>query len=116
MIPRHIKSEIESTLNEEILSTNNQSGGDINSAAIINFEHGYSCFLKWNGSAPERMFETEAKGLALLSDADTELIIPEVLLTGRDFLLLSFIESGTEHSDSSFKFGAELAKLLIILA
>ncbi len=111
MIPEYIKSEIQSGLNAEIVSSEHQTGGDINSAAIINFENGYSYFLKWNDAAPERMFETEAKGLELLSDADTELIIPEVILIGIDFLLLSLIESGTENSDSSFQFGAELAKL-----
>lgn len=111
MIPEHIKFLIESTLNEEIISAKNQSGGDINSAAIINFENGYSYFIKWNGSAPECMFETEAKGLELLSDTDAELIIPEVILMGKDFLLLSLIESGIENPDSSFQFGVELAKL-----
>ncbi len=111
MIPEHIKSEIESTLNQEIISANNQSGGDINDASIIKLSDGESLFLKWNGSAPECMFETEAKGLELLSDTDAELIIPEVILMGKDFLLLSLIESGTENPDSSFQFGVEFAKL-----
>jgi len=111
MIPEHIKSKIEGELNVEITSTRPQSGGDINQAAILNFENGYSRFLKWNDSAPEHMLETEAKGLELLSDADTELIIPEVILIGKDFLLLSLIESGTENSDSGFQFGVQLAKL-----
>ena len=111
MIPERIKSEIESTLNEEIISAKNQSGGDINNASIIKLSSGKSFFLKWNGSAPEGMFKTEAKGLELLSDTDAELIIPEVILMGKDFLLLSLIESGKENPDSSFQFGVELAKL-----
>lgn len=111
MILDHISSQIESEVGQKIIASHSQSGGDINQATILNFENGYSCFLKWNDSAPASMFETEAKGLELLSNANTELIIPEVILIGKDFLLLSLIESCSANSASDFNFGVQLAKL-----
>lgn len=111
MIPDHIKSVIELRLDDEIISSKNQSGGDINKASILELRNGDSFFLKWNNSAPEHMFEAESMGLKLLSGTKTELQIPNVILTGRNFLLLSVLTSGAENSDSSFRFGTELAKL-----
>lgn len=111
MVPEHISVRIESELNKKITRSESQSGGDINQAAIISFDDNTQYFIKWNTSVSTSMFETEAKGLRLLFDADTDLVIPEVILTGNDFLLLSLIESGNEHSDSGFQFGVELAKL-----
>jgi len=111
MILDHISSQIESEVGQKIIASHSQSGGDINQATILNFENGYSCFLKWNDSAPASMFETEAKGLELLSNVNTELIIPKVILMGKDFLLLSLIESGSANSGSDFNFGVQLAKL-----
>jgi fructosamine-3-kinase len=111
MIPEHIKSSIESELDDEILSSRSQSGGDINKASIIELSSGDSNFLKWNISAPEHMFETESNGLKLLSDAETNLNIPDVILIGKDFLLLSLLKPSSHNSNSSYEFGIELAKL-----
>tara|TARA_R110002126_G_scaffold37614_2_gene113176 strand:+ start:5212 stop:6069 length:858 start_codon:yes stop_codon:yes gene_type:complete len=111
MIPEHIKVEIEHDLNNSIVDAQSQSGGDINQAAILSLDSGDSYFLKWNNSAPDSMFETEAKGLELLFDTDTELIIPRVKLVGKNFLLLSLINSGSKKTSSDFDFGVELAKL-----
>ncbi|MBO6621848.1 MAG: fructosamine kinase family protein [Balneola sp.] len=111
MIPEHIKSVIELRLNDEIISSKIQSGGDINNASIIKLTGGESFFLKWNSSAPDHMFEAESKGLRLLADAKTNLIIPDVILTGKNFLLLSLLVPGSGNSDSAYNFGTELAKL-----
>lgn len=111
MIPEHTKVSIENKLDSKIISTRAQSGGDINQAHILTFEGGESYFLKWNTSAPSTMFATEAKGLKLLSEASTNFVIPRVILNGKDFLLLSLIESRAGNPDSRFQFGVELAKL-----
>ncbi len=111
MIPSHIKSEIERSLDDEILDVKHQSGGDINQAAILTFESRDSLFLKWNSSAPKRMFETEANGLELLRQPDTDLIIPEPFNFGDDFLLMAVVEQAVLTSDSAFRFGIQLAKL-----
>jgi fructosamine-3-kinase len=111
MIPEHIKSKIEVHFNEKIINFKSQSGGDINDAAIITVESEVSYFLKWNTNASPSMFHTEAKGLKLLSDAKTSILIPLVILSGKDFLLLSVIEAGTKSANSDLEFGMELAKL-----
>jgi len=111
MIPEHIKSVIELKLDDKIVSSRIQSGGDINHASIVEMSKSDSYFLKWNGSAPEHMFETESKGLKMLSGANTDLIIPEVVEVGKNFLLLSLLVPGSGNSDSAYDFGTGLAKL-----
>lgn len=111
MIPDHIKSVIELKLDDEIISSKNQTGGDINNASIIKLSDGESLFLKWNDSAPDYMFETESKGLMILSGANTDLVIPDVVEAGKNFLLLSLLVPGSENSESAYNFGTELAKL-----
>lgn len=109
MLPESLKAEIESRLESRIVTINLLHGGDINSAAKITLDSGEPLFLKWNKSAPENMFQTEAHGLELLRSADTDIIIPNVLLFGDEFLLLEFIEES--NTGSSFDFGVQLAKL-----
>ncbi|MEQ8579139.1 MAG: fructosamine kinase family protein [Balneola sp.] len=111
MIPEHIKSVIELKLDDKIVSSKIQSGGDINNASIIKLSDGESLFLKWNGSAPEHMFEKESNGLKILSDANTGLVIPDVVEVGKDFLLLSLLIPNSGNSGSAYGFGTELAKL-----
>ena len=69
-------------------------GGCINNALKINTIKGFF-FLKWNESdASVQMFETEAKGLQLLSDTAC-VRIPNILSYGKNenkaYLLLEFI-------------------------
>lgn len=111
MIPDHIKSVIELRFNDEVISSDSQSGGDINNASIIKLSAGESFFLKWNNSAPEYMFEAESKGLKILSEANADLVIPEVVEVGKDFLLLSLLIPGSANLESAYNFGTELAKL-----
>tara|TARA_R110000868_G_scaffold259361_7_gene517388 strand:+ start:10264 stop:11112 length:849 start_codon:yes stop_codon:yes gene_type:complete len=109
MIPESIKLLIQSQLEVNVTSETPLHGGDINQAAKITTDSRDRFFLKWNTSAPADMFEVEAKGLELLDSALTDLIIPEVILIGDDFLLLEFIEES--NHGSSFDFGVQLAKL-----
>jgi len=53
------------------------------------------------------MFQTEAAGLSLLSSAESGLIVPNPLLTGEDFLLMTFIEEA--NRGDSYLFGSKLA-------
>ncbi len=111
MIPEHIKSVIELKLDDKIVSSKIQTGGDINHASIVEMSKNDSYFLKWNGSAPEHMFKTESNGLKMLSGANTDLIIPDVVEVGKDFLLLSLLVPDSGNSGSAYGFGTELAKL-----
>lgn len=111
MLPEAIKEQIRQELNLEIQSIQSVHGGDINQAAKIVLGDGKELFVKWNNSAPENMFETEAKGLQLLNSADTDLQIPSPVLVKEDFLVLDWIEEGGGKQHSAQDFGKELAKL-----
>lgn len=109
MTPESIKIAIESKLEQRIVLQEPLHGGDINSAVKLGMDSGEIYFLKWNKNASKDMFEAEARGLQLLASADTELIVPQVLAVGKEYLLLEFIEE--RNSGASFDFGVQLARL-----
>lgn len=116
MLPDSLRSEIEKQLGHNIQSVKRVSGGSINEAAKLNIEELGRCFLKWNRSADPDMFVKEVTGLNLLSDANTGLRIPEVMLQGTHdgqigYLLLEFIEDGRPGNRSAENFGEQLAAL-----
>jgi len=108
--PESIRSEIENELNVSIREITPVYGGDINNAAKITFQNDTQFFIKWNMKSPPNMFESEAKGLKLLSSENTHLVIPEVHLAHPHFLILDWIEEVNGNPDA-FAFGKELAKL-----
>jgi fructosamine-3-kinase len=96
----------------EIKSTESLSGGCINHALKLITSAG-NFFVKWNSdSAYPGMFESEAKGLNILSQSNT-LRIPEVISTGEEnntsFILLEFIEAGRPGKNFFRDFGTKLA-------
>lgn len=109
MIPADIKLKIEIGLNARIVAVKPISGGDINSSARLQTDGGDFYFLKWNQRTPKKMFETEAKGLELLTSAQTGIVIPRVYLLGDDFLLMEFLEEN--NFGNSYVFGTQLAQL-----
>lgn len=111
MLSEAYKNEIQRELDAEISSFTTVHGGDINQAAKITTHSGIQYFVKWNHSAPESMFEVEAKGLELLRSADINLEIPEAQVINKNFLVLSWIEEGGGREHSAQEFGRELAKL-----
>lgn len=111
MLPDSIKSKIQSILDKDIKGFSAVHGGDINQAAKVELSSGGLLFVKWNASAPESMFEVEAKGLELLRSANTELEIPKVVLQEENFLALSWIDEGGGQPNSAYDFGIELARL-----
>ncbi|MEX0608466.1 MAG: fructosamine kinase family protein [Balneolaceae bacterium] len=110
-LPKDYIENIQTELNSEIAKISPVHGGDINEAACISLKSGEDIFVKWNASAPENMFEAEAKGLELLRSAGTELEIPDVKIVGNDFLVLEWIPEGGGKQHTAFGFGTELAKL-----
>lgn len=111
MLPVFIQDKIKDNLNLEISSHKSVYGGDINKSAQVILENNRKLFVKWNHSAPDSMFETEAKGLKLLKSAGTDLMIPEAVLQEEEFLVLEWIEEGGGKHHSAHGFGRELAKL-----
>ncbi len=112
MLPQTLKNQITAELNTSVRTVSAVYGGDINRAAQLVFEDGSKAFVKWNESAPADMFEAEAKGLKLLAQAQTELLIPAPKAIHEQFLVLDWIEEGVESTPkNSREFGRELAKL-----
>ncbi|MDX1638916.1 MAG: fructosamine kinase family protein [Balneolaceae bacterium] len=116
MIPDTLKEEINRKTRQRIVSTRRASGGSINQAAIIELEDAGRCFLKWNTTADPDLFVKEVRGLNLLRSAKTKLVVPAVIEQGTceqntGYLLLQYIEEGTEGPTSAEDFGRELARL-----
>lgn len=115
-LPESVQSHIENSLGDSIRSAKSVSGGSINEAARLRLQNSGDCFLKWNRTADPGMFTKEVKGLKTLSDADTNLVIPNVLTCGKTedrigYLLLEYITEGNPHNNSAELFGHELARL-----
>jgi len=110
IIPPSIKKDIIDKTGlqpEEVISV---AGGSIHHA--VSFKSGDSTyFLKWNEKTEPDIFEKESKGLQLLRSHSDDLIIPEVIAQGSEYLLLNYIESGNGHPQSSLLFGQQLAAL-----
>ena len=90
------------------------SGGCINDAARVQTRQGVY-FLKWNQAKRyPGMFESEAKGLALLEQTNT-LRVPSVIGCDKSedtvFLVLEFIETDVPATDFWKNFGRGLARI-----
>ncbi|MDR9418477.1 fructosamine kinase family protein [Gracilimonas sp.] len=110
MLPASIQEAIQNFFKETVTQVDSVHGGDINEGAKIKLESGDTLFVKWNTDAPDSMFEVEAKGLSLLSDANTDLVIPNVKLQKSSFLVLDWIQEGGGKPNSAYNFGVYLAK------
>ena len=113
-IPKAIVVEIEARTNSVIHNFSFASGGCINQGGKVTTSRD-TYFLKWNDAKKfPGMFAAEARGLALLADANTRLV-PRVIDTGPaerfQFLLLEYISPGRKAADYWEKFGLRLALL-----
>ena len=85
------------------------SGGCINNASKIITNYG-NFFLKWNINAPEKMFDTEVKGLELLQNSKT-IYIPQMIAYDNHFLMMEFIEKVSPTHSLWEEFGRDLSEL-----
>jgi fructosamine-3-kinase len=120
MIPKPLSERLLELLSQqtgketEIINSSSVGGGCINNAMKVETNEG-GFFLKWNDAKRfPRMFEAEAKGLALLKPANA-ISIPEVIATGEaenySFILMEFIEAGSRQKNFWQHFGTALARL-----
>lgn len=93
------------------------SGGDINEAAKITLSDGRTLFLKYNPEPLPRLFEVEARGLALLREARA-VRVPHVYAVRPStedhpaFLLMEWLPTGSSRTpDVMREFGRKLARL-----
>lgn len=118
-LPGHVQREVEQALHDLRLGTRIRSwvavgGGCISNGLRIDTRTG-SFFLKWNASAPARMFEAEAAGLVALRDAEA-VRAPEPLAWGGsadtpNWLLMEYIAPEPARPDSHARLGRGLAAL-----
>ena len=69
---------LEQTLGRPVTRATGLGGGSINDAYEVALADGAALFVKTHRNPPARMFETEARGLAWLAEADA-IRVPRVL-------------------------------------
>lgn len=119
MISQHLLNAIEENLAKELgndISIQKHlpvGGGCINSGGKIVTNKG-DFFVKYNDERLAGMFETEVKGLKILSKTN-EIKAPEVISIGNSenitFLILEWIEPGRKKNNFWEDFGSRLANL-----
>ncbi len=83
------------------------TGGHVNQTCRVTTSSKASFILKQNGAAPDRLFECEAAGLQLLSQAGMR--TPKVWAVGADFLLLEDLGSHGDLEPDWEQFGRAIA-------
>lgn len=101
------KSFLEEHLNVQVSTLNAVSGGFISAAFAAETSQGEKYFIKGLKEA-SRTFEREAYGLELLA---SYFKVPKVMATSPQFLVLEWIDSGTEGKGSYELFGKQLARM-----
>jgi fructosamine-3-kinase len=107
---------VERKLGQRVVSSASLSGGDINSAFLVELADQRRIFVKSHPRAPSAMFPAEARGLGWLREARC-VRIPEVLAVseagdeGPRFLALEYIESRPQARGFDEALGRGLAAL-----
>lgn len=104
-----LKSKIEASIDDEVLSSSSVSGGCIADAKIMHTASGKKYFVKTVANAGN-MFLAESNGLKELSKPKA-LRVPEVIFACDDFLVLESIETGNKTTGFFSNFGTAYAKL-----
>ncbi|MEX0779856.1 MAG: fructosamine kinase family protein [Balneolales bacterium] len=105
------------TIKSEVETAEPVSGGSINQAARVKLKNGESYFAKWNKYSLAPMFKTEAKGLELLRNANTDIVFPKVSgfeairSENISFLVMEHLEAGSPQKSFYKNFGSQLAQL-----
>jgi fructosamine-3-kinase len=105
-----IKNQIESVIEDKIISQKPVSGGCINNAEVITTQSGNTFFIKTNTNSAKDMFLKEANGLRELAKANV-IRVPKVICTGYDFLIIENIVSNTKNKLFWENFGRDFARL-----
>lgn len=116
MIPSEIKEYLKDKHGYTLQRGNRVGGGSINDAAKVYIDELGPCFLKWNRTADFEMFRTEVKGLELLENADSGLVVPTPIdldiepRSNIGYLLMEYLEEGRPKGNAHEYFGQSLAK------
>jgi protein-ribulosamine 3-kinase len=110
LIPKEVSAWLLEQGHGVVVSEEPVSGGCINNGARIKTKNGQRFFIKTNLSAPAEMFAREAKGLSALRIANA-VRVPNVHLTGQDFILLEDLAPAPRSADYWENLGRQLARL-----
>ncbi|NYD40179.1 fructosamine kinase family protein [Nocardioides panaciterrulae] len=99
----------EELLGAAVVATAPVAGGDVATATRLRLSNGSSALMKTLPHPPEDFFESEARGLRWLAEADG-LAVPEVLAVDHECLILAWVEPGRTTPDAASAFGRALAR------
>jgi fructosamine-3-kinase len=104
LVARHA----EELLGSAVVATAPVAGGDVCVATKLRLSDGTTALMKTLNNAPAGFFESEAEGLAWLSEAGAT-AVPEVLASDDGCLILRWVEPGRPSPDAATTFGRGLA-------
>ncbi len=108
-----LRAALERTLGVEVARAKSLGGGSINEAFEVSLADGESLFVKTHPRPPAGMFETVARGLAWLAEADA-IRVPRVLAVSESdpaFLALELLRPARRHAAFDEELGRSLAAL-----
>lgn len=107
-----IARRAEELLDAQVIATAPVAGGDISTATRLRLSDGTTALVKTHHQAPEGFFETEARGLAWLAEAEADggVPVPEVLAHDPECLILRWVEPGKPTVDAAVALGRALAR------
>lgn len=103
-----VATRAEQLIGVGVVATTPLAGGDICTATRLRLTDGRSAVMKTRPHAPDGFFRCEAEGLGWLREAGGALV-PEVLGTAPDCVIVSWIEPGRPSGDAAERFGRALA-------
>lgn len=115
-LPDALQRAIAAAVGSPIAASAPVGGGDINAAARATLRDGRDVLVKWNARPLPRMFEVEARGLALLRQAGT-LRLPEVYAQAEAsdvcpaFIVMEWLGRGGREAGAAAALGEGLAAL-----
>lgn len=97
-------------LDDDVVAARRLSGGDVAESYRMTLASGAEVFAKTRQGAAQDFFDTEARGLTWLREADA-VAVPEVLAVDDAMLVLSWIDEGSAVPTTDDDFGRRLAVL-----
>ena len=107
---RSIADRAEQVLGSAVVATSPVAGGDICISTRLRLTDGRSALMKTRTNAPEGFFESEARGLRWLAEADA-VPVAEVLAVAPDCLIVGWVEPTRPSAEHAVALGRDLAGL-----
>ena len=114
MIPNEVADAVEKLTGKRPDAYAPLGGGSINQVFRLG-SGGMDIVVKYNSARLSGMFEAEAKGLSLLREHSGDIIVPEVLASGKgsahSWLIITHVDEGVPDRNVHARFGEALARM-----